>query len=120
VSNNNNEYAVLYQWLVKPGKEVQFRKAWEALTQLQYKNRGLLGSRLHKSEQGTWIAFAQWPDKKSWEASCEQKPEDEMWSQLMLDAVEDTWPPTFLMPVAGQLASANVPMTESSNRHVTH
>jgi quinol monooxygenase YgiN len=120
VSNNNAEFAVIYQWLIKPGKEVQFRKAWEALTQLQLKNRGLRGSRLHKSEQGTWIAFAQWPDKKSWEASCEQKPEDEMWSQLMLDAVEDTWPPTFLTSVAGQLASENTVTSESLSRHVTH
>lgn len=120
MSNCKPEFAVIYQWLVKPGKEAQFRKAWEALTQLQLETRGLRGSRLHKSEQGTWIAFAQWPDKKSWEASCEQKPEDEMWSRLMLDAVEDTWPPTFLTPVAGQLASENSVIAELPAHHVTH
>jgi hypothetical protein len=120
VSNCKAEFAVIYQWLVKPGKEPQFRKAWEALTQLQIINRGLRGSRLHKSEQGTWIAFAQWPDKKSWEASCDQKAEDEMWSQLMLDAVEDTWPPTFLTAIAGQLALEHAAITESPGPHVTH
>ncbi|TXI00904.1 MAG: antibiotic biosynthesis monooxygenase [Rhizobium sp.] len=120
MSTHQPEFAVIYQWLVKPGKEVQFRKAWEALTQLQLETRGLRGSRLHKSEQGTWIAFAQWPDKKSWEASCEQKPEDEMWSQLMLDAVNDTWPPTFLTPITGQLAIGNAVITELSGPHVTH
>ncbi|WP_146165928.1 antibiotic biosynthesis monooxygenase [Stenotrophobium rhamnosiphilum] len=120
MSNNKTEFAVIYQWLIKPGKETQFRKAWEGLTLLQMNNRGSRGSRLHKSEQGTWIAYAQWVDKKSWEASCEQKPEDEMWSQLMLDAVEDTWPPTFLAPIADHLMPEQLASQGLTGPHVKH
>jgi hypothetical protein len=29
---------------------------------------GSLGARLHRSDEGTFIAYAQWPDRESWKA----------------------------------------------------
>ena len=116
----NTGFAVIYQWLVKPEKEQQFLRAWQTLTDLQMKERGVRGSRLHKSENGTWIAYAQWPDRESWVAACELQAADDQLSQQILDAVEDTWPPLFLTPVAGHLTSENEVSPESPGPHVTH
>ena len=47
--------------------EDQFRSAWETLT-LEYQSlHGSLGSRLHKTEDGLWLAYAQWPTREAWE-----------------------------------------------------
>ena len=35
---------------------------------------GGLGSRLHRSEDGSWIAYAQWPHKDAWEAAGKSSP----------------------------------------------
>ena len=91
-------FAVLYQWQVKPGKIRQFATAWGDMTDALKAERGALGSRLHRSEQGTWMAYAQWPDRATYErvGTLEQIFPDAL--ERLLDAVEDTWPPVFLTP----------------------
>jgi quinol monooxygenase YgiN len=60
-------FCVIYQFKVKPGMTQQFREAWHALTELIFASCNALGSRLHESDDGTWIAYAQWPDRETWE-----------------------------------------------------
>ena len=60
-------FAVIYSFKVKPSRDKQFIEAWKALTELIYQNRGSLGSRLHKSSSGEYIAYAQWTDQSTWE-----------------------------------------------------
>lgn len=36
------------------------------MTESIYRMRGSLGSRLHQSGDGTWMAYAQWPDEETW------------------------------------------------------
>lgn len=67
-------FAIVYAFHVKPGQETQFEAAWAALTRLFYRHAGSLGSRLHKPKGGTYIAYAQWPDRKTWEGSAELLP----------------------------------------------
>lgn len=60
---------VLYKWKLKAGAEETFRKAWSEVTLAIKAHKGGLGSRLHRLEDGTWMAYAQWPNQEKWEAS---------------------------------------------------
>ncbi|MGH8539063.1 MAG: antibiotic biosynthesis monooxygenase, partial [Stenotrophobium sp.] len=62
-------FAVIYQWRLKSGMEARFREAWESLTKSLIQ-RGARGSRLHTTDYGSWVAYAQWPDRQTWEGSC--------------------------------------------------
>ena len=68
-------FAVIYLFEVKNGKEAQFIDAWKQITQLIYTHEGSLGSRLHKKDNTTYIAYAQWPNKEAWESAGEKLPE---------------------------------------------
>lgn len=96
-------FAVIYQWRLKPGMEEQFRSAWEELTELLKQKRGARGSRLHRTDYGTLVAYAQWPDQPAWERSCSLHTLDENLSKRMLDAVEETWSPMFLTTISDHL-----------------
>jgi heme-degrading monooxygenase HmoA len=68
-------FAVIYSFKVKPGQAKSFEKAWENLTHLIYEFEGSLGSRLHKKDDLHYIAYAQWPDKSTWQNSGAKLPE---------------------------------------------
>lgn len=68
-------FVAIYRFEVKQGKEDVFIKAWHDLTELIYKYEGSLGSRLHKDDNGIYIAYAQWPDRKTWENAGNKLPE---------------------------------------------
>ncbi len=105
-------FAVVYQWRLKPGMETQFETAWEALTALLRSARGARGSRgsrLHRTDNGTLVAYAQWPDRASWERSCKLHELDATLSQRMLDAVDETWSPMLLTTLADRLLPESIP-----------
>jgi quinol monooxygenase YgiN len=62
-------FYVVYRWKIHSGREQQFQKAWAEVTRLTREHRGGLGSRLHRCPDGTFVAYAQWPDQKKWENS---------------------------------------------------
>ncbi len=59
-------FTVIYSFKVKPNQEKRFEKAWRDLTLLIYEYEGSLGSRLHKQNVYNYIAYAQWPDRRTW------------------------------------------------------
>jgi heme-degrading monooxygenase HmoA len=59
-------YIVQYRWKLKSGTEDRFRSAWKQGTERIIALEGGLGSRLHQANDGSWIAYAQWPDRESW------------------------------------------------------
>lgn len=61
-------FAVLYRWRLKDGAENQFVEAWAAITRFLREERGALGSRLHRCDDGTYMAYAQWPSREAWSA----------------------------------------------------
>ncbi|WP_109830825.1 antibiotic biosynthesis monooxygenase family protein [Reichenbachiella versicolor] len=63
--------AVIYSFKVKQDQEQDFIKYWSRLTQLIYEQCGSLGSRLHKEKEGQYIAYAQWPDKTTFDKADE-------------------------------------------------
>ena len=64
-------FVAIYCWRIKPGMEDQFREGWRRVTEAFYHHHGSLGSRLHRNFDGTWFAYAQWPDRKHWERARE-------------------------------------------------
>jgi len=93
-------FAVIYRWRLHPGTERQFQQAWERATPLLMRHRGALGSRLHKAEDGTWIAYALWPSKLAWEQSRALPSVDPDASRQMLAAEAEAFAPVLLTPVA--------------------
>lgn len=91
-------FCVIYRWVVKEGKEAQCREAWARLTQAIRRDRGGLGSRLHVADDGTWVAYAQWPNRDTWAAAQLQDSPDRDASKRMDDAIEIRLPPVALEP----------------------
>lgn len=60
-------YCVIYLFQLKEGKEIEFKTTWSAFTTLLYETANSLGSRLHKKEDLSYIAYAQWPDKETFD-----------------------------------------------------
>ncbi len=93
-------FCVIYHWKLRPGLEAQSVAAWKRGTQLIMQHRGALGSRLHKAEDGTWHAYAQWPRTEAWQAHRAAAPIDSEVARLMVEAEEMEFPPICLTPVA--------------------
>jgi hypothetical protein len=60
-------FAVVYRWKLIPGREAEFEEGWRAGTEAIAKEFGGWGSRLHRGEDGMVLAYAQWPDRATWE-----------------------------------------------------
>ncbi len=81
-------FIALYQFKVKPGRESAFQEAWHAGTAGIYKARGSLGSRLHKTEEGAYLAYAQWPSAEHYDRKDELPEEVRSALALMRDCCE--------------------------------
>ena len=44
-----------------------FISAWEKLTALIHQYEGSFGSRLHQKDERTYLAYAAWPNRETWE-----------------------------------------------------
>jgi hypothetical protein len=62
-------FAVIYRGFVKPGKEAEYQKCWRQIANYFIEHRGALGSCLHKTEDGMWLAYSRWPNKATRDAS---------------------------------------------------
>ncbi len=89
-------YIAIYRWRIKEGKDEVFQAAWLTLTKAIYQKRGSLGSRLHKTEDSTWLAYAQWPDKETYEKASTLGSADLEAGALMKECIEESQPSIFL------------------------
>ncbi|HAT1863887.1 TPA: DNA adenine methylase [Legionella pneumophila] len=62
-------FAVIYRAFIKPGLEIEYQKAWHQVASYFVTYRGALGSCLHKTNDGMWLAYSRWPDKATRDAS---------------------------------------------------
>jgi len=69
-------FVVIYKFEVKENMNSEFLKAWEELTDLIYEYEGSLGSRVHFERENVYVAYAQWPDKGTWENAGSNMPEN--------------------------------------------
>lgn len=60
-------FAVMYRWRLEPGTEQKFREAWAEMTDAIATRSGTGGSRLHRTDDGEWLAYAVWPSRQHWE-----------------------------------------------------
>lgn len=67
-------FTLIYRWRVHPGREQHFVDAWVRMTEIIRVREGSLGSRLHLTQDGLYVAYAQWPSQEAWEASDEVEP----------------------------------------------
>ena len=96
-------FCVIYRWRLKPGRDDEFVAAWERLTRAIRDYRGGLGSRLHRAEDGRWVAYAQWPDRAAWESARDRAPPDPDAATAMAEAVAERDEPLLLEAVADLL-----------------
>ena len=58
-------YGLLYRWRVAPDAESEFEQAWSDMTVSIRTQCGSFGSRLRSCDDGTWVAYAVWPDRET-------------------------------------------------------
>lgn len=66
-------FAVIYRWRVIPGLEGQFEEGWRRGTERIAAEFGGWGSRLHRGEAQTYVAYAQWPNEAMWKQAMESR-----------------------------------------------
>ena len=59
------KHAVFYHWKVKEGREDDFEAAWAEVTRDGKERCGSHGATLSRCDDGTYAAYAVWPDKES-------------------------------------------------------
>lgn len=60
-------FVVVYRWRLRPGFEDSHRAGWRAVTASIRRVHATGGSRLHRDADGTYIAYAVWPDEATYE-----------------------------------------------------
>ncbi len=95
-------FVALYRWKLKEGREEKFREGWRRRTEEIYRKCGSLGSRLHRAGDGTWVAYAQWPDRLAWEAARGVAVGDTEAPAMMKESIEESYP-EMLLEVADDL-----------------
>lgn len=61
--------AVIYRGFVYPEREDEYKTSWKKIVNYFKKHRGALGSLLHKTSEGEYIAYSLWPDQATRDAS---------------------------------------------------
>jgi quinol monooxygenase YgiN len=94
------QFCVLYRFKVRPGMEAAFQEGWTRITEAIRDTQGGLGSRLHRTADGWWAAYAQWPDRATWQAAqTSGAPLDPEAVELMRSSIEKRAEPLELEPV---------------------
>jgi hypothetical protein len=99
-------FAVIYRWQVVPGLEAQFEQGWSRGTERIAAEFGGWGSRLHRGEAQTYFAYAQWPDRATWEKALESRmrhSDDEARKMYREAIVEGTFETIFAGDVVSDL-----------------
>lgn len=100
-------FIALYRWKVKEGQEKEFIEGWRRRTEEIYRRCGSLGSRLHRAEDGTWVAYAQWPDRRTYDAAQSVPVGDAEARAMMRESVEESYPDVY-MEVVGDFLREEV------------
>jgi heme-degrading monooxygenase HmoA len=95
-------FIILYRWRIKPEKEAQFIEAWSEITAFYRENFDSLGSRLHRSDDGIFYAYAQWETAEQREKAFENSPNSDAGTK-MKEAIEERFPEIRLEMLADYL-----------------
>ncbi len=104
-----SSFMVMYRWRLKPGMERAFIEAWRAATVLIRAQSGGLGSRLHRAHDGTYLAYAMWPDEATRKAGLNSDdPERVRLRGLMREAIAEDFPELRMEAVADLIIADGV------------
>lgn len=96
-------FCVIYRWEVTEGDEELFLEAWKEVTADFRAFSGGLGSRIHLSEDGFWVAYAQWPNRAAWEEAELKTTEGREAMSVMSKAISNRLEPILIEPIADLL-----------------
>lgn len=90
-------FAVIYKSYIHPEYEDEYLKLWEVIARYYVGNCGALGSTLHKTDEGQYIAYSRWPDKQTRDANWGDNRRDlpseiEKTIQHIKNCIDDTKP----------------------------
>ena len=89
-------FIALYRWKVKEGHEKDFLAGWHRRTEEIYQHCGSLGSRLHQAEEGLWVAYAQWPDRPTYDAAQSVPVIDAEARMMFRESIEESYPDIYM------------------------
>jgi hypothetical protein len=95
-------FAVLYRWRLHSGSEASFVDGWTRVSEV-LRERGSLGSRLHRGPDGIWYSYAQWPSAQARELAFAGPPADPDATRAMQAAIAESFPELVLESVADLL-----------------
>lgn len=98
-------FAVLYRWRLHPGREEQFVDGWNRVTRAIRQSCGSYGSRLHRASDGSWVAYARWPEDQA-RQGCEHGETEGL--RLMSEAIAERLPEITMELVSDLLAEPQV------------
>lgn len=90
------DFIIIYQWELRPGKEDAFIESWESLMTLYRQLYGAAGARLHRSDDGYWLAYTHWPTRDQYLLAMERGVPDPQLAERMDAAVARRLDPQFL------------------------
>ncbi|MEM9415795.1 MAG: antibiotic biosynthesis monooxygenase family protein [Planctomycetota bacterium] len=102
-------FAVIYRWRLHRAREEAFIEAWAQVTHAIRDQCGGLGSRLHRGDDGVWLAYAQWPSRAMWDDASLTDPALQRARKQMREAIAETLPDIPLSPVADLLVPVTTP-----------
>jgi quinol monooxygenase YgiN len=100
-------FCVIYRARVHPDKEEKYVAAWSRLTMLIRSERGGLGSRLHRGDDGLWYAYAQWESAEARAAAFKLPSVDPAAQADVVDSIMEYFPEILLDPIEDQLVPAS-------------
>jgi hypothetical protein len=87
-----NMFAVIYTWVVRPGQENAFIDAWHRATVAIAGRCDSYGSRLHRADDGSFVAYARWPSTEARAECFAAGPPDAQAAADMVQAIERMLP----------------------------
>jgi heme-degrading monooxygenase HmoA len=93
-------FAVLYRWRLHTGMEDSFVDAWSRVSERLLTQKGSLGSRLHRADDGLWYSYAQWPSAEARAKAFADGSVDADASMRMRAAIAEDFPEVVLESVS--------------------
>lgn len=62
-------FSIIYRGYIIPEHEVEYVQLWQTIAEHFIETQGALGSRLHKTDDGMYLAYSCWPNRATWENS---------------------------------------------------
>jgi heme-degrading monooxygenase HmoA len=100
VASTGPGFVVLYRWRLHEGAEESFASAWSVVSERLLRERGSLGSRLHRGPDGVWYSYAQWPSAQAREQAFALDSVDPEAARRMAEAIAESLPEIILESVA--------------------